>query len=176
MFLFPILDYEIIETRDARINLRVPGLEKGIKIAGGRGMPLKAVKEVREEKVSQPLLPPAVVEPVAIGSKEIPSKETFEEEKDTKWKDKKRYKKRKDVTESTSSEKLENDASDSIKVSTNPQKLFSLLPPPSMLISEVLRQQDEKKAGQIKEHKMEKNSDVNAVGATNVSQKDSSED
>lgn len=44
-FLVPVSDYELLETREARMVLKTPGHEKGIKIAGGREAPMKVKDE-----------------------------------------------------------------------------------------------------------------------------------
>jgi hypothetical protein len=44
-FLAPVNDYEILEVRESRMVLKTSGIERGIKIAGGREAPLKVAKE-----------------------------------------------------------------------------------------------------------------------------------
>lgn len=64
-FLVPASDYEVLEVREARIVLKNVGLERSIKIGGGREAPLRTQKEPPEEKqeeileVVPPSLPPA---------------------------------------------------------------------------------------------------------------------
>lgn len=52
-FLVPAHDYEILEVRETRMVMKMPGQEKGgIKIGGGREAPMKAPREPREEEES----------------------------------------------------------------------------------------------------------------------------
>lgn len=53
-FLVPVSDYEILEVREARIVLKNVGLERSIKISGGKERENKP-KEVKEEKPLEPL-------------------------------------------------------------------------------------------------------------------------
>ncbi len=58
-FLVPVSDYEILEVREARIVLKNVGLERSIKISGGkeRENKPKEVKEERAPQETQPLTP-----------------------------------------------------------------------------------------------------------------------
>jgi hypothetical protein len=49
-FLVPASDYEVLEVREARIVLKNVGLERSIKIGGGREAAIRAPKEPQEEK------------------------------------------------------------------------------------------------------------------------------
>jgi hypothetical protein len=49
-FLVPASDYEVLEVREARIVLKNVGVDRSIKIAGGREASLKAPKEQPEQK------------------------------------------------------------------------------------------------------------------------------
>lgn len=62
-FLVPASDYEILEVREARIVLKNVGVERSIKIGGGREATLRTQKEPQEEKVEIPqeAPPPAEV-------------------------------------------------------------------------------------------------------------------
>lgn len=53
-FLLPASDYEVLEVREARMVLKNVGIEKNIKISGGRESPMKAPKESQEERQEQP--------------------------------------------------------------------------------------------------------------------------
>jgi len=53
-FLAPVSDYEVLEVREARMVLKNVGLEKAIKIGGGKETLLKAVREERPEGESAP--------------------------------------------------------------------------------------------------------------------------
>lgn len=50
-FLAPVSDYEVLEVREARMVLKNAGLDRSIKIGGGKDSTIKASKE--EEKVEQ---------------------------------------------------------------------------------------------------------------------------
>lgn len=52
-FLVPVSDYEILEVREARMILKNVGVDRSIKIAGGKDIPHKQHKEVPEKLVSQ---------------------------------------------------------------------------------------------------------------------------
>lgn len=54
-FLVPVSDYEILEVKEARMVLKNVGLDRSIKIGGGRDAALKASREVeKEEAFSEP--------------------------------------------------------------------------------------------------------------------------
>ena len=74
-FLVPAADYEITEVRDAKINLKAVGLDRGVKIVGGRDALLKMPKvspsvPVQEEGSTSPeeevVAEPAVAAPSAV--------------------------------------------------------------------------------------------------------------
>lgn len=50
-FIVPASDYEVLEVREARIVLKNVGLDRSIKIAGGREAAMRAPKEQPEEKM-----------------------------------------------------------------------------------------------------------------------------
>lgn len=52
-FIVPASDYEVLEVREARIVLKNVGLDRSIKIAGGREAPVKLPKEPQEERQEQ---------------------------------------------------------------------------------------------------------------------------
>lgn len=56
-FLVPVVDYEVVEVKEARVVLKNANLERQIKIGGGREAPLKMpAKEVpEEEQMAQPM-------------------------------------------------------------------------------------------------------------------------
>lgn len=60
-FLVPASDYEVLEVREARMVLKNVGVERGIKIGGGREAPPKLPKEPPAEKI-EPVAQPAAVE------------------------------------------------------------------------------------------------------------------
>lgn len=49
-FLLPTSDFEVLEVREARIVLKNVGVDKSIKIAGGRDVTMRAPKEVASEE------------------------------------------------------------------------------------------------------------------------------
>lgn len=49
-FLVPVSDYEVLEVREARVVLKNVGLERSIKIAGGREGQIRGPKEERKEE------------------------------------------------------------------------------------------------------------------------------
>ncbi len=50
-FIVPVSDYEVLEVREARMVLKNAGLDRSIKIAGGREGNLKAPRETEKEEV-----------------------------------------------------------------------------------------------------------------------------
>lgn len=53
-FLLPATDYEVIEVREARLVLKHVGLDRSIKISGGREAPIRSAREQSLEKVIMP--------------------------------------------------------------------------------------------------------------------------
>ncbi|WP_068466950.1 hypothetical protein [Candidatus Protochlamydia phocaeensis] len=49
-FLVPVVDYEVVEVREARMVLKNVGIDRSIKIGGGREGTLKATKEVEKSE------------------------------------------------------------------------------------------------------------------------------
>ncbi|EPP34671.1 hypothetical protein CP10139811_0869 [Chlamydia ibidis] len=145
-FIVPAADYEVMEVRDTRINLKAVGLDRGVKIAGGReGLmrltkvaPVEEKYEVSEElRGSEPSTSPVV------------KKEKKESRKSEKWKEKKkqgRRKNNKEIAEAAgASQEVIDTVTEEIWEESQANKLeddkkFSLLPPPSKLISEVFSQ------------------------------------
>lgn len=147
-FLVPAGDYEVMEVRDAKINLKAVGLDRGVKIAGGRDSLLKLTKvsSVSEEKPIEKVeeeLPVVTPAPVLAPA----SKKKKEFSKGEKWKEKKKQGRRrnsKEIAEAAgaSQEILETVAEEMLQEAQDGKK-FSLLPPPPKLISEVLTQSDD---------------------------------
>jgi hypothetical protein len=133
-FLLPIADYEIVETREAKIVLKNPAIEKTIKIAGGKEPLQKVVK----------------AEPVEIQE----SQEASEEDKEPvfeKRKDKKKNRRKK--AQEQRQQEREKEIKEEDKGSLEPHGIknheaeapallppifSSLLPPPPTLISETI--------------------------------------
>jgi hypothetical protein len=115
-FLVPSNDYEVLEVREARLVLKNAGLERSIKIGGGK----------KEERVVQP----------EVEEQEAPNK--VEKKKDRK---KLRRKRSKEDLEEEVEESTEAAAVKVEKPIQQPKKtsgLSSLLPPPNTLISETI--------------------------------------
>lgn len=157
-FMVPAGDYEVMEIRDAKINLKAIGLDRGIKIAGGREALIKLTKS-SSTAASSNSVNSGTVEEVAVDagapSFNAGKKEKKEGRKDKdfhkgseSWKEKKRHSSRKNIKEisevvDSSQEMLGSVTEEGWEGSSeNPanEKKFSLLPPPSKLISEVISQ------------------------------------
>lgn len=130
-FVVPASDYEVLEVRDAKINLKAVGLDKGVKIAGGREALIKLSK------------------PVASTNEEVKDVDTSstKEDKDSNsskpWKEKKRGRKKanKDIVEvNGASTEMIDTVKEEVLLDEEQvdNKKFSLIPPPTKLISEVL--------------------------------------
>lgn len=72
-FLVPASDYEILEVREARIVLKNVGMERSIKIGGGRDASIRSGKEVIEEKEEQGVVEP-VSQPIEQGPLKVDSR------------------------------------------------------------------------------------------------------
>ncbi|KAF3361538.1 hypothetical protein PHSC3_001914 [Chlamydiales bacterium STE3] len=68
-FIVPVSDYEVLEVREARIVLKNVGLDRSIKIGGGRDSISKPVKEIAEEASSEKEPTPIVSEPTKVESR-----------------------------------------------------------------------------------------------------------
>ncbi|EPP36522.1 hypothetical protein BOKEGFJH_00891 [Chlamydia avium] len=154
-FIVPAADYEVMEIRDTKINLKAVGLDRGIKIAGGREALIKLPKSapvVTVDENSVEVVEETTVEPSSSPSHSNPHKEK-KERKGDKWKEKKKQCRRKSSKESPSAsssevaevshegvspeDPQENSAGER---KVGEQKKFSLLPPPTKLISEIMSQ------------------------------------
>lgn len=118
-FLFPISEYEIIETRETRSVLKKAQIEKSIKIAGGKTSPAQRTKNSEEEEI-----PPSKEERVR-GRRESRRRETERERKEESIRSGGPTEDEKEV------EEIEN----SILIAS-PSVRRTLLPPPTGLISE----------------------------------------
>lgn len=135
-FLLPITDYEVVETRETKIVLKNPQIDKTIKIAGGKEPQLKIQsKEVATYENSE-----------ASGETQEEEKEnTFEKRKDKKKNRRKKAQENRHLekeTEQKSEEKTSNEPSIRKEPleenSVQPPLFSSLLPPPTTLISETI--------------------------------------
>lgn len=64
-FIVPAADYEVLEVREARMVLKNVGLDRSIKIGGGREAPQKQAKEPAPEKVQVQAAPQAAPQETA---------------------------------------------------------------------------------------------------------------
>lgn len=152
-FLVPVSDYEVLEVREARMVLKHAGLDRSIKIGGGREGTLKPPREIEKEAPIE-----AEAEEVAEG--EAQAAEARPEVKVDKKRDRRRhYRKRRGREEKEEGEKesveltippLEDEqvriqppeqimetAQESV-TPLSPAMLSSLLQPPPTLISETI--------------------------------------
>ncbi|MBQ8499002.1 GrgA family transcription factor [Chlamydia sp.] len=153
-FLVPAADYEVMEVRDAKINLKAVGLDRGVKIVSGREALLKMPKVApitapsgedtssAEEEVSEPA-------PAAPMSR----KERRKEFKSEKWKEKKKQGRRRSSKEiadavGSSQEMIDTVVEECLQESSSEEgdsteRRFSLIPPPTRLICEGPEQSSE---------------------------------
>lgn len=146
-FVVPAGDYEIMEVRDAKINLKAVGLERGVKIAGGRDALLKAPsitadKELEQNEEAEVVAP---VQTSSAGKKE--KKKEFS--KNDKWKEKKKQlRRKKDLSDAVNSslevmDVVQDETEECAVAPSVEEKKFVLLPPPDKLISEVFSQTEQ---------------------------------
>lgn len=146
-FIVPASDYEILEVREARMVLKNVGLDRSIKIGGGRENQQKQPKEAPPEKITQTLVEEEETQTAA--SAEPQSQVKNEGRK----KDRRRqYRKRRGREDGTLTEnEVENEVSQNETTSTGEPRQQSqdapsgngnvvgvILPPPPMLISETI--------------------------------------
>lgn len=132
-FLVPASDYEVLEVREARVVLKNIGIERSIKIGGG-----KLPKETIEKVVEQPLPPPEPVAPAPV--------EAAADSRLDKRRDRRRSRRRRGREEGGSEElEVENKVVSNVveeekigPVVNTPSMMSPLLPPPSTLISETI--------------------------------------
>lgn len=152
-FLVPVSDYEVLEVREARMVLKNVGIERTIKIGGGRE-PSKPVREAPEktEPVIQATPVPAPTENAAAAAPEAKGEARLDKKRD-KRRNYRRRRGREEGEEETSTEEQNGqekesavkepvaEASSEKKDSTEQGQVLvpfisSLLPPPPTLISE----------------------------------------
>jgi hypothetical protein len=78
-FLVPASDYEVLEVRETRLVLKNVGLDRSIKIAGGREAPLRTGRELTNGKTDRVITPSDKMSPPAT----LPSSETHFQEQPT---------------------------------------------------------------------------------------------
>lgn len=147
-FLVPTSDYEVLEVREARMVLKNVGLDRSIKIGGGREANMRPPKEAAPEKVEQ------VVEEPAVAAESTGRTD--------KKRDRRRHSRRRrgrddeavkegEAAEETADERIEEGRVElpapshpgeegpvAAPLSSPPNVIPSLLPPPSTLISETI--------------------------------------
>jgi hypothetical protein len=157
-FLLPVSDYEVLEVREARLVLKNVGLDRSIKIAGGREGAMRGGKTPPQEKTEQPQEPSEVT---AKADKTQPQ-EVRAEGKLDKRRDRRRNSRRKRGTEEETTEAAPAVATTPLEEGVEPAPVqkrevtkpilpesveigaplpavfSSLLPPPATLISETI--------------------------------------
>lgn len=78
-FLVPASDYEVLEVRETRLVLKNVGLDRSIKIAGGREAPLRSGRELTNGKTDRLATPSDKMNPPTI----LPSSDTHLQEQPT---------------------------------------------------------------------------------------------
>ncbi len=151
-FLLPVSDYEVLEVREARMVLKNVGLDRSIKIGGGREANVRQTREPALEKVA------AVESEVAEEKEETtedaaqPAAEQRQEGRFDKKRDRRRnYRRRRgsrdekdeskeDTNGEAKSEDADGEKNGSSEANAEGEKptLTTLLPPPPTLISETI--------------------------------------
>lgn len=151
-FLVPSNDYEILEVREARMVLKNVGLDRSIKIGGGREG-IKPPKEMAPEKTEQPAAESPAEVPTATESVPSEARPGMDKKRDRRSRYRRRRGREEGVTKegealleaveegekielATPNKELERASSDSL--SSTPTLLSSILPPPPTLISETI--------------------------------------
>jgi len=141
-FMVPATDYEVLEVREARMVLKNVGLDRSIKIGGGRESNLKQVKEPVQEK---PV--PQAVEVESAKPVQEPAEVAVDAKGDGRKKDKRRqYRRRRGrQDDSTVEGEVAENENGEPAISTNPAAEAAprpnpsvMLAPPPMLISETI--------------------------------------
>lgn len=152
-FLVPVSDYEAVEVKEARAVLKNAGVDRSIKIAGGRETSIKVAREIEKEETS-----PQNGQEELPETESVPATEVKAETRGEKKKDRRRhYKKRKGredeelkeengVSTSANDQKnpgaqvnVENDKVQDEGVVVAPSLFSALLQPPPTLISETIK-------------------------------------
>ena len=147
-FLVPVSDYEILEVREARMVLKNVGLDRSIKIGGGRDMPAKQAREPIQEKIEAEPAEEAPLEGETAGATEG---------RVDKRRDRRRHSRRRrgrdDLPKDSEEGSEENEgkielpeplhlqpreSSSAEPLTTSSTILSSILPPPPTLISETI--------------------------------------
>lgn len=156
-FLVPAVDYEILEVREARMVLKNVGMDRSIKIGGGRETPAPKQKESAPKEPKEPREPRESREPKEEEealAEEVQGQPEGKPEGGRKRDRRRQYRRRGrgeqsgsdeaqgevvQKTESADVEQLEEAASSSDQLQQPAAPLSSILPPPPMLISETIK-------------------------------------
>lgn len=148
-FLVPASDYEVLEVRETRLVLKNVGLDRSIKIAGGREAPLRSGREVTNGKTdrqvsSEKISPPTALPPSDAHLQEQPtgslvgpagpSEEVVEERIDKKRDRRRNYRRRRGKDEEGLKPSQEAVGSPDLR---DPDNLSVELPPPHMTKAEI---------------------------------------
>lgn len=155
-FLVPVTDYEVLEVREARMVLKNVGIDRAIKIGGGREAPMRTPRE-REPYVEKDISPEESDSQADEESAAQPAEKAQEGRVDKKRDRRRNYRRRRGRDGTTEEEGQENGEASASKIELQePHKgvegepspltqqilttsiLTSLLPPPPTLISETI--------------------------------------
>lgn len=145
-FLVPVSDYEVLEVREARLVLKNVGVERTIKIGGG-----KAHKEAAHER-PEPSAPQEVAATAASSETSAESAEAKGDMRNDRRRDKRRHGRKRrgrdeggddaegsaEETATAGSEERKNGNGESTQAPAAPQPIPTIIPPPSTLISETI--------------------------------------
>jgi hypothetical protein len=139
-FLVPATDYEVLEVREARMVLKNVGIDRSIKIGGGRDAQMRTPKEPQQEKnevfVAEEKRAAIEEEPANLSSTE----KSQEGRGDKKRERRRNYRRRRgrDGTEEGQEGEVAVEKGEESKPVMTTSILTSLLPPPPTLISETI--------------------------------------
>ncbi|HRD54785.1 MAG TPA: hypothetical protein PLC42_00130 [Parachlamydiaceae bacterium] len=148
-FIVPASDYEVLEVREARMVLKNVGLDRSIKIGGGRESHAKSQKEQQPEKAAATLQEASATEASVQPQASLQPQAKQEKGQDGRKKDRRRQYRRRSGRENGLAEE-ESEASEetplegaalenaSLPGSVPNAPINVLLPPPPMLISETI--------------------------------------
>lgn len=155
-FLVPASDYEILEVREARMVLKNVGLDRSIKIGGGREAFVKPTKEIQEK--SAPMAEEVIEEVSSQPSPEAKPETRIEKKRDRRRHYRRRRGREENVEGAESRPEESSEGSENAKIEipeplemssstlqispetsvVTPSLVTSLLPPPPTLISETI--------------------------------------
>lgn len=147
-FLVPVTDYEIVEVREARLVLKHVGLDRSIKIGGGREAAMRPVKEAPVERISEEKQPEAQEDKTEVANGESRAAPRLDKKRERR-RNYRRKRVRDDAKEEGATE-VEGEETSSETESKNGSKIAAamesetatvirtVLPPPPTLISETL--------------------------------------